>query len=141
MNFGQIIKQVAHGEHDAILPEDAHALFSAMLDGGGGLELGALLTGLRMKTESAAELLGLYRAVSERLYRCTPRGQASPLVIPAYGGARTGTICSPAGTPLRRLGVPVCSGSSRAAGRGQHHILRGWASCPARRWRRRKGAG
>jgi anthranilate phosphoribosyltransferase len=112
VNFGQIIKQVARSRtgDPALSEDDAHTLFSAMLDGGvADLELGALLTGLRMKTESPAELLGFYRAVSERLYPLhAPPGRLGPLVIPAYGGARTEHNLLPLlGLLLRRLGVPV----------------------------------
>lgn len=112
VNFGQIIKQVARGQHGEsdLSEEDAYVLFSAMLDGGvPDLELGALLSGLRMKTESATELLGFYRAMSERLYRLqVPAARLGPLVIPAYGGARGEHNLLPLlGLLLRRLGVPV----------------------------------
>lgn len=125
VNFGQIIKHVApsgQGEPD-LSEEDAHALFSAMLDGGvPDLELGALLIGLRMRTESAAQLLGFYRAMSERLYTLqAPAARLRPLVIPAYGGARSEHNLLPLlGLLLRRLGVPVLfhgtlEGSGRVA--------------------------
>jgi anthranilate phosphoribosyltransferase len=112
VNFGQTIRQLARarlGEPD-LAEDDAYALFSAMLDGGvPDLELGALLASLRTKTESATELLGFYRAVSERLYGLqVPAAQRTPLVIPAYGGARSEHNLLPLlGLLLRRLGVPV----------------------------------
>ena len=125
MNFGQIVKQVARAQQGApdLTEEDAHAVFCAMLDGGvPDLELGAMLTALRMKTESLAELLGCYRAVTERLYPLqAPAGRLRPLVIPAYGGARGEHNLLPLlGLLLRRLEVPVLfhgtlEGSGRVA--------------------------
>jgi anthranilate phosphoribosyltransferase len=125
MNFGQIVKQVARAEAGArdLTEEDAYALFCAMLDGGvPDLELGALLTALRMKTESLSELLGSYRAVAERIYPLrAPAGRLRPLVIPAYGGARSEHNLLPLlGLLLRRLEVPVLfhgtlEGSGRVA--------------------------
>jgi anthranilate phosphoribosyltransferase len=125
VNFGQIVKQVACGQQAAadLTEEDAHALFAAMLDGGvPDLELGAILTALRMKGESAAEVLGVYRAVTERLYPLrAPAGKLRPLAIPAYGGARAEHNLLPLlGLLLRRLGVPVLfhgtlEGSGRVA--------------------------
>jgi len=112
VSFGQFIKQVARndGQPGGLPEEDAYALFSAMLDGGiPDLELGALLTAIRMKTASVAELLGFQRAASERLYLLqTPGTRVKPLVMPAYGGARTEHNLLPLlGLLLRRLGVPV----------------------------------
>jgi anthranilate phosphoribosyltransferase len=125
VNFGQIIKHVVYsgrGEPD-LSEEDAHGLFSAILDGGvPDLELGALLAVLRMRTGSATELLGFYRAMNERLYTLqAPAGRLGPLVIPAYGGARSEHNLLPLlGLLLRRLGVPVLfhgtlEGSGRVA--------------------------
>jgi len=112
VNFGQIVKQLARDEPAAadLSEEDAHALFAALLDGGvPDLELGALLTALGLKGESPAELLGFYRAVSERLYSLrAPASRLRPLTIPAYGGARTEHNLLPLlGLLLRRLGIPV----------------------------------
>ncbi len=125
MNFGQIVKQLArHGPGAGDLSEDeAQALFAAMLDGGvPDLELGAVLTALRVKGESVAELLGFYRAVTQRLYPLRGRvGRLRPLAIPAYGGARSEHNLLPLlGLLLRRLGVPVLfhgtlEGSGRVA--------------------------
>lgn len=125
MNFGQIVRQVTGGAQDApdLTEEDSHDLFCAMLDGGvPDLELGALLTALSMKSESSAELLGCYRAATERLYPLqAPAGRLRPLVIPAYGGARGEHNLLPLlGLLLRRLDVPVLfhgtlEGSGRVA--------------------------
>ena len=112
MNFGQIVKQLARGQPAAadLSEEEAHALFAAILDGGvPDLELGAVLTALRVKGESGAELLGFYRAVTQRLYSLhAPASRLRPLAIPAYGGARSEHNMLPLlGLLLRRLEVPV----------------------------------
>jgi anthranilate phosphoribosyltransferase len=125
LSFGRFIKQIARDEGGAadLTEEDAYAIFSAMLDGGiPDLELGALLAAMRMKAESAAELMGFQRAAAERLYVLQmPDARVRPLVIPAYGGARTEHNLLPLlGMLLRRLGVPVLfhgtlEGSGRVA--------------------------
>jgi anthranilate phosphoribosyltransferase len=124
-------KQIAHGPGAAQdLPEDdAYQLFAAMLDGGvPDLELGALLMALHLKTESPSELLGFHRAAVERLYSLKPpASRVRPLVIPAYGGARSEHNLLPLlGLLLRRLGVPVLfHGTLEGSGRiASVYILR-----------------
>jgi anthranilate phosphoribosyltransferase len=110
-------------EAEDLTEEQAHELFGAMLDGGvPDLELGALLTGLGMKGEAPAELLGFHSAVTQRLYTLArPESPIRPLVIPAYGGARDEPNLLPLlGMLLRRLRVPVLfhgtlEGSGRVA--------------------------
>jgi len=102
MSIARFIKEIAGdaGSPGDLSEIDAHDLFAAMLDGGvPDLELGACLCALRMKEESATELLGFYRAASERVYvlkppamalRCTPGTQPSsgPAAASAtHGGA------------------------------------------------------
>lgn len=90
--------------------EDAHDLFAAMLDGGvPDMELGACLSVLRMKHESASELHGFYRAASERVYVLKPPATALRLLIFAtYCGARQEPNLLPLLVLLlRRMGVPV----------------------------------
>lgn len=125
MRAMQAIKQIAQEvEAGRDLPEEAAcALFGAMLDGGvADLELGATLMALRLKGESVAELLGFHRALRERAYGLpVPVAQTRPVVLPAYGGARTVANLLPLlGLLLRRLGVPVLfhgtlEGSGRVA--------------------------
>jgi len=124
MNFAHYIKQVVHaGTTQDLSEEDAHDLFCAMLDGGvPDLELATLLVGLHLKGESVPELLGFHRAAGERFYRLrAPDMQLRPLVVPAYGGARSEHNLLPLlGLLLRRLGVPVLfhgtlEGSGRVA--------------------------
>jgi anthranilate phosphoribosyltransferase len=112
MHFAHYIKRIsgAPGPAQDLPEEDAYALFRAVLDGGvPDLELGAVLLALRSKTESLGELLGFHRAAAERSYRLRrPNAHGVPVVIPAYGGARTEPNLLPLlGLLLRRLGVPV----------------------------------
>ena len=112
MSIARYIKNIAGGRagaHD-LTEEDAHDLFTAMLDGGvPDLELGACLTALRMKTESTSELLGFYRATSERLYALRPPAVSlRPLVFATYNGARHEPNLLPLLVLLlQRIGIPV----------------------------------
>lgn len=111
MNVSSCIKEIARsdGAHD-LSEQDAHDLFAAMLDGGvADLELGACLTALRMKSESTVELLGFYRAASERIYALRPPSTGlRPLVFGSYNGARREANLLPLLVMLlQRIGVPV----------------------------------
>lgn len=54
----------------------AYAVFAAMMDGqGADVEIAALLTALRLKEESVAELVGAARAMHERAARVTTKHQ------------------------------------------------------------------
>jgi len=112
MQFLHIMKRLVRNreEADASSEDDAYQLFAAMLDGGlPDLELGAAVVAMQLRMASPAELIGLHRAVSERVYGMPPPdARLRPLVIPAYGGARQETNLLPLlGLLLRRLGVPV----------------------------------
>lgn len=142
MQFLHIMKRLGRtsghggGEGEALSEEEAYQLYSAMLDGGlPDLELGAAITTLHLRLASSMELMGLHRAVSERLYGLTvPDSRLNPLVIPAYGGARDEPNLLPLlGLLLRRLGVPVLfhgtlEGSGRAA---SVYILREFGVLPS----------
>jgi anthranilate phosphoribosyltransferase len=138
MQLLQTIKHLAQGPGQVqdLSEDEAYQLFSAMLDSGlNDLELGALLIALRMKGESAGELLGFNRAMTERLYPLQiPDAANRPLVIPAYGGARSEANLLPlVGLLLRRLGIPVVfhgmlEGSGRAA---SLYILREFGILPS----------
>ena len=94
----------------ALAEEDAHDLFAAMLDGGlPDLELGACLMALRIRSGSAAELLGFYRAATERLYTLRPPSTSlKPLVFASYNGARHQPNMLPLLVLLlQRIGIPV----------------------------------
>ena len=131
MRTMQVIKQIAQpgGSVRDLAEGEAHELFGGMLDGGlPDLELGAVLIALHLKSESGGELLGFQRALRERLYPLrTPTARARPVVLPAYGGARTEHNLLPLlGLLLQRLGVPVLfHGTLEGSGRlASVHILR-----------------
>ena len=112
MNFASFIKEIGRGAQGArdLGEDEARQLFGAMLDGGvPELELGAVVLSLRNKTESVGELLGFQRASDDRLVRLkAPTGEARPVVIPTYNGARHQANLLPLLVLLlKRLGVPV----------------------------------
>ena len=131
MRIARFIKEIAvYADARRDLNEgDAHDLFAAMLDGGvPDLELGACLCALRMRDESATELLGFYRAASERVYSLKPPATAlRPLVFATYGGARQEPNLLPLLVLLlQRMGIPVLlHGTLEGGGRvASAYILR-----------------
>jgi anthranilate phosphoribosyltransferase len=131
MSIARFIKEIAGDAHAAadLSEGDAHDLFAAMLDGGvPDLELGACLAVLRMKTESAVELRGFYRAVSERLFSLkVPATSVRPLVFATYGGASQEPNLLPLLVLLlQRMGIPVLlHGTLEGSGRiASAYILR-----------------
>jgi anthranilate phosphoribosyltransferase len=131
MSIARFIKQIASNADTAgdLSEGDAHDLFAAMLDGGvPDLELGACLCALRMKNESATELLGFYRAASQRVYLLKPPATAlRPLVFATYSGARQAPNLLPLLVLLlQRMGVPVLlHGTLEGGGRvASAYILR-----------------
>lgn len=112
MSFTQYLKTIVAGAEDQPGLDEgaAHDLFSAMLDGGvPDLELGALLATLSLRRETAEELIGFQRAAAERLYALdVPGERLRPVVMPAYGGARSSPNLLPLlAFLLQRLGIPV----------------------------------
>lgn len=131
MNFAHYIKEISRGRDQlqGLCENDAYHLFGAILDGGmPELELGAILMALHMKTETLAELLGFYRALSERLYRLNaPRDGFRPVVLPGYYGERGGANLLPLlALLLRRFGVPVLVHGTLQGdgGAGSAHVFR-----------------
>lgn len=112
MSYSAILKEIARGVHGArnLHVDEADQLYGAMLDGGvPEMELGAILIALRMKGESADELLGFYQALESRLYELnTPAGGVRPVVIPSYNGARHQPNLVPLlALLLVKFGIPV----------------------------------
>jgi anthranilate phosphoribosyltransferase len=130
MNLSGCLKEIARTDEPRDLSEqEAHLLFAAMLDGGvADLELGACLTALHMKPESAVEMLGFHRAASERVYGLrAPDTGLRPLVFGSYGGARRQANLLPLLVlMLQRIGVPVLlHGTLEGGGRvASAYILR-----------------
>ena len=129
-----IARFIKHLVNDADAPRDlsesdAHDLFAAMLDGGvSDLELGACLCALKMKAASTVELLGFYRAASERLHRLKALPTAlRPLIFAIYGRARHEANLLPLLVLLlKRMRVPVLlHGTLEGGGRvASAYILR-----------------
>jgi anthranilate phosphoribosyltransferase len=111
MSFAAYLRKIAStDERRDLTAAEARHVFGAALDGGmPELELGAFLIALRMKGESATEMLGFYQALAERVhYLVSPVAEPRIAVIGSYGN----TADSPNLTPLvtlvlQRLGVPV----------------------------------
>ena len=86
--IAQTLRRILADPLEEMAEAEAFDLFSALLDGGvPGLELGALLAALAMKTISPEELSGFYRAARGRVNRLSPPSTARlalrPLVIPS----------------------------------------------------------
>lgn len=112
MSYSAILKEIARGVHGArnLSIDEADQLYGAMLDGGvPEMELGAILIALRMKGESADELLGFYQALESRLYTLDmPAVGVRPVVIPSYNGARHQANLVPLlALLLVKFGIPV----------------------------------
>jgi len=89
---------------------DARAVYEAMLERRiSDLELGALLIGLRIKGESAAEIAGFLEAAQLSFEPLpAPVGEFAPVVIPSYNGSRQLPNLTPLlALLLAREGVPV----------------------------------
>lgn len=131
MSYSAILKEIARGVHGAreLALEEAEQLYGAMLDGGvPELELGAILIAMRLKGESANELLGFYQALERRVYPLdAPGGGVRPVILPTYNGARRQANLTPLlALLLARFGVPVLvHGTLEGGGRvASAYILR-----------------
>lgn len=112
MNYAHYIREIGRGSEGArdLSLEESQLLYGAMLDGGvPDLELGAIVTALRLKGETVDEMIGFLAAANERQYPLRrPVGRLRPVVIPTYNGARKGVNLTPLlALLLRRFGVPV----------------------------------
>lgn len=112
MSYTAYLKEIGRGPNGGrpLNEGDANHVMSAMLDGGvPDLELGGLLTALRMKGETLDELLGFYQALDKRIYKLAPpAGGPRPVVIPTYNGAHYQANLTPLiALWLKQFGVPV----------------------------------
>lgn len=111
MAYAFYIKEIGRGKEGArdLSEDEAYHLFAALLDGGvPEMEMGAILMALRIKRESASEVVGFQRAVDERTSRLQFESAVRPVVIPSYNGARSAPNLVPlVALLLTRLGVPV----------------------------------
>ncbi|MBK7954335.1 MAG: DNA-binding protein YbiB [Candidatus Accumulibacter sp.] len=112
MDFALFIREIGRGATGArnMSRAEAQQLYGAILDGAvPDLELGAIAIALRMKTETADEMVGFLAAAGERLSSLRrPHGRIRPVVIPTYNGARRGANLTPLlALLLQHFGVPV----------------------------------
>jgi anthranilate phosphoribosyltransferase len=111
MTYAPIIKEIGRGAKGArpLDATQAEALFGDMLDGRvPDLELGAIVMALRIKSESADELLGFKRALDARCPQVAVPPGPRCVVLPTYNGARRQANLMPLlALLLARQGVPV----------------------------------
>ena len=106
------IREIARGKKGArdLSREDARRLYAAMLNGElSDLEMGAFLTGMRIKGESVAEIAGFLDAAEASFEALeAPEALCAPVVIPSYNGSRQMPNLTPLlAMLLAREGVPV----------------------------------
>ena len=110
LNLTAYIKEIGRGKKAAgdLSRADAQTLFAAILGGGvPDLQLGAILIALRVKGESLEELAG-FATACEASYAHLDAGGATPVVVPAYNGARQLPNLVPLlALLLAREGIPV----------------------------------
>ncbi|MET0520239.1 MAG: DNA-binding protein YbiB [Burkholderiaceae bacterium] len=112
MQFAPLIKEIGRGSKGArdMDGAQAEALFGAILDGRvPDMELGAILLSMRIKGESAAELLGFVRAMQARTAHVeVPADGPRCVLLPTFNGARKQANLMPlVALLLAREGVPV----------------------------------
>lgn len=112
MQFAPLIKEIGRGTKGArdMDGAQAEALFGAILDGQvPDMELGAILLSMRIKGESAAELLGFVRAMQARSARVeVPADGPRCVLLPTFNGARKQANLMPlVALLLAREGVPA----------------------------------
>ncbi len=90
VNYSSIFKLLANAADgfDDLDEATAHALYAALFDGGlPEMEMGAFIGYSRNRSTSLAEMLGLQRALSERVIRLQPpQRELRPVLIPTYCG-------------------------------------------------------
>ncbi|MBM3275320.1 MAG: anthranilate phosphoribosyltransferase [Candidatus Sericytochromatia bacterium] len=106
-------------EHKSLSQDEASAVMAEMMEGQATpAQIGAFLVGLRLKTESVDEIVGLARVMRERAQRLS---LADELVDTCgTGGDRSGTfnISTTAAFVVAGLGVKVAKHGNRAASSG-----------------------
>ena len=112
MDYTTYIKEIGRGRHAArsLARSDALALARAILAGEvPDLELGAVLLAFRMKGESPDEIAGFAEAAHEVTHELqAPAGDAAPVIVPAYNGARKLPNLTPLlACALATRGLPV----------------------------------
>jgi anthranilate phosphoribosyltransferase len=105
------LKEIARGRSArALTREQAHELFAAVFaDQVDAVALGAVLAAMRVKGESAPEVVGMLEALAPHVHAMKlPAGSARTVLIPSYNGARKLANLVPLlALLLVRQGVPV----------------------------------
>lgn len=111
MLYPALIKEIGRGARGArdMTAEQAEALFGEILDGRvPDMELGAILLSLRIKGESAEELLAFERAMQARTRHVQVPDGPRCVLLPSFNGARKQANLMPlVALLLAREGVPV----------------------------------
>ncbi len=111
MNYAPYIKEIGRGPKGSrpLTAAQAEALFGDMMDGKvPDLELGAIILSMRIKAESADELLGFQRAMDARTATLAVPAGPRTVVLPTYNGARRQANLMPLlALLLAREGIPV----------------------------------
>ncbi len=110
MQFVHDIRRIlARGSGTPLDADEAQRLWGAILDESmDDVELGAVVAGIAARGETHEELLGLHRAVTERLAPWSPPLEARAIAIPAYGAVEgEARLAALAASLLRRFGIPV----------------------------------
>jgi anthranilate phosphoribosyltransferase len=112
MDATRFVREIGRGTKGArdLSRADAEELFGAILDGEiEELQLGALLIGLRLKSESNEEMSGFKAALDVRTPQILlPSGSPRLVIIPSYNGARRQPNLTPLlALRLAQAGLPV----------------------------------
>jgi anthranilate phosphoribosyltransferase len=115
MTIAGILRELVEGRD--LSPEDAHRMMGMVMDGQvTPAQTGALLTALRMKGETSAEIAAMARAMRERALVITPRFPTASLDTCGTGGDGTGTfnISTAAAFVAAGAGIPVVKHGNRS---------------------------
>lgn len=108
MNWAHLVDLLSAGQ--SLSEQEAETLFAAVFDGGlPELEMGGLLVLLEQRPLTQSELGGALAALAARVFLAPePATQWRPVLMPAYGTARTQPNLAPLlALSLQRLGIPV----------------------------------
>ncbi|MDD1638805.1 MAG: anthranilate phosphoribosyltransferase [Methanomicrobiales archaeon] len=115
MTIAGILPRLVEGRD--LSPTDAYRMMGMIMDGQvTPAQTGALLTALRMKGETSAEIAAMARAMRERALLITPRFATPSLDTCGTGGDGTGTfnISTAAAFVAAGAGIPVVKHGNRA---------------------------
>ncbi|MDD1657206.1 MAG: anthranilate phosphoribosyltransferase [Methanomicrobiales archaeon] len=115
MTITGILQQLVEGRD--LTPDDAHRMMGMIMDGQvTPAQTGALLTALRMKGETSAEIAAMAQAMRERALVIAPRFTTPSLDTCGTGGDQSGTfnISTTAAFVAAGAGIPVVKHGNRS---------------------------